>query len=179
MSIYYYFIPSLPMLFFHHGQPPISHSSFLEDCARLLEKSEYEQIYEARLCPTQSRHTKNSTFKKWLHASCAIRNEMVKIRAKRLNVDQNQYLKREFSDPIYTKQVEEAIDEFTPLRVEHHLMELQWTILDDLQSGHQFDIDFLIVYSIKLELLERKASFNYEIGKKIFEDIIFGRSKLD
>ena len=51
-------------------------------------------------------------------------------------------------------------------------MEFQWKILDELESEHLFDLDFLIVYSLKLQIIERKISFNRDIGQVRLQTIL-------
>jgi hypothetical protein len=167
------------MLFFHHGPLSLTYESFLQDCHRLIEKSAFEQIRQAKLNSNKYLNTRNTTFYKWQKTYFALQNELVRLRAKKLTVSPHNSLRLQYTDSSYAKQIEEAVDEYSPLRAEHHLMELQWRILEDLQTGHQFDLDFLFIYSLKLQLLERKATFNFESGKRIFESIIYGSEKIE
>ena len=41
---YYYFEASLPMVHFD-SKPPMSVESFLEDCQRLLDETDYQKVY--------------------------------------------------------------------------------------------------------------------------------------
>ena len=174
MSNYYYFASTLPLLFFHHGQPPLSYSSFIQDCQRLVDTSDLMQIRWARLNAAQFFPNAISTLQKWQRADFALRNELVKIRAKNLSLDPQPFLHPESIDPSWVNPLKESIEDFSPLRAEMHIMEFQWKILDELGVGHQFDLHFLVIYALKLQLLQRKASFNKEAGERRLQEIISG-----
>lgn len=55
-----------------------------------------------------------------------------------------------------------------PLEEELQLIQLQWNELEALAAGHYSDLDALILYKMKLLLLERWWSFNQEKGFEAF-----------
>lgn len=174
MSNYYYLVSSLPMLFFHHGQPFISYKSFMEDCRRLIKHNDYIHLLNTKLNSDHFYNNTTSTFMIWQKSNFALRNELVRLRAKKLNIDPQQYIRPYYIDQSVSEIIKDNIEDFTPLQAEFHLMELQWRILEFLQSGHHFDLEFLILYSLKLQLLERKALLTDETGKARFNSIIKG-----
>jgi len=56
-----------------------------------------------------------------------------------------------------------------PLEIEKRLMRAQWDFLEEQEIGHFFDLDFLIIYYLKLQILERMFSFNKEKGQQNLE----------
>ncbi|HLV33224.1 MAG TPA: hypothetical protein VKY57_16775 [Chitinispirillaceae bacterium] len=174
MSNYYYLASSLPILFFHHGLPFISFKTFIDDCKRLMKPGDYAQLSIADLNSDHYYDNATGTFKAWQNFNFALRNELVRQRAKKLDVDPQQFIRPYYTDPSLAETVKDNIEDFTPLQAELHLMELQWIVLDYLQSGHMFDLDFLIIYALKLQILERKASFIFETGKERFDHVIRG-----
>lgn len=172
MRDYFYLVSSLPMLLFHHGMPPLSYQSFLEQCRRLMDSRDVQQIEMAKLNASEFFVESRSVLRTWQMADFALRNELVKYRAKKLNLDSQQFLRSESHDPAWAPLVKDNVEDFTPLRAEMHLMELQWKLLDELQGVHQFDLDFLVVYALKLQLLERKGSFSAELGRQRLDTII-------
>ena len=56
-----------------------------------------------------------------------------------------------------------------PLEIETRLLRVKWDFLEEQEIGHFFDLDFLIIYYLKLQILERIASFNKEKGKENLE----------
>lgn len=57
-----------------------------------------------------------------------------------------------------------------PLKAEKQLLQIQWQKLEDLSLDHFSDFSALLLYKLKLQLLERWWSFNREIGLKKLED---------
>jgi hypothetical protein len=43
--------------------------------------------------------------------------------------------------------------------------------LDELESGHYFDIDKILVYALRLQILERKALFDEQKGREMFDKV--------
>ena len=59
----------------------------------------------------------------------------------------------------------------TPLEEEVQLLQMQWDKLDDLAAGHHYDHEALIIYKLKLQILQRWWSFDQEKGMKIFSTL--------
>lgn len=65
-----------------------------------------------------------------------------------------------------------ALTEGTPLEKEIQLMQLQWKKLEELATGHHFDLDALIIYKLKLMILDRWWTFDEEKGFRHFNQVI-------
>jgi len=66
----------------------------------------------------------------------------------------------------------------TPLLMEKEFARKQWGILDELELRHYFDLNVLIIYFLKLQILERFAAFNKDEGMKVFNsvcEVIYGQ----
>jgi hypothetical protein len=50
-------------------------------------------------------------------------------------------------------------------------MKLQWDFLDNLASDHHFDIEAVIIYALKLKILERLKQFDKQQGAEIYQSI--------
>jgi len=48
-------------------------------------------------------------------------------------------------------------------------MQLYWKYLDDLSGLHTFDIEALLAYAVKLQILERKGRFSLQDGNSEFK----------
>jgi len=177
MSQYYYFTASLPMLA-PEGPPPFNLEEFLDSCARLLTASDFERIQQARLNAPSAGQTRIELLRRFQDAECGLRNELVKLRAKKLGVEQDRYIREESLNPLLAPAAREILEQETPLKAESTMSGILWTILEDLTVGHQFDVDFLTAYYLKLQILERQASFRVEAGKQKLESILSG-DKLD
>ena len=53
--------------------------------------------------------------------------------------------------------------------MEQMIERIRWNFLDSLESGNFFDLNFLVIYFLKIQILERLQSFDKEKGKKVFE----------
>lgn len=172
MSNYYYLSASLPLLLFFHGEPVIHYNDFLDDCQRLLSKKDYIQIHNASLNAEYVFDEGSETLQKWQKINITIHNHLVKKRAKRLGISPEPYLHTEYNEIPVSEYLEVILEGGSPLTNEIHIMEFQWKILDELESEHLFDLDFLIVYSLKLQIIERKISFNRDIGQVRLQTIL-------
>ena len=47
-----------------------------------------------------------------------------------------------------------------PLEEEVQILQMQWEKLEELSSGHHYDLEALIIYKLKLEILQRWWSFD-------------------
>jgi hypothetical protein len=62
-----------------------------------------------------------------------------------------------------------AIKEGNPLDVELRFMEFRWQFLDEMEREHHFDFTNVVIYFLKLLLLQRYFSFEKEKGLQKFQ----------
>lgn len=153
---YPYLIASLPML--HYGmKPPFSFERFLEVCRPLIPKKDFHIL---RFLPkpehypaTGKRHV---TVQKWIDFDSALRNELVRIRAAKKQLAPLPYLQPDhYRGPSLAPAIIAATMNTTVLDAEKILDETRWKVLEDLGTGHYFDLAALIVYAYKLLILQR------------------------
>ena len=60
------------------------------------------------------------------------------------------------------------VKEGTPLDVEKKLMQFRWNFINESEKEHFFDLEYLIFYFLKIQILERLGIFDKEKGKEIF-----------
>jgi hypothetical protein len=157
MAEYYtYLISSLPML--HFGmKPPFSFERFLELCRQLIPNEDFG-LLRALPQPEEYLTTGKShpIILKWIEFDTGLRNELVKIRATRKHVDPATYLRPDGYSGSSLAPVSVAANINTSfLDAETTLDETRWKALDELATGHYFDLGFLITYAYKLLILER------------------------
>jgi len=63
------------------------------------------------------------------------------------------------------------VREANPLEAEKKLLLLRWDFIEDNEEGHYFDLTFLIVYLLKIKILEKLSTFNKEKGAKKFQEV--------
>ena len=65
----------------------------------------------------------------------------------------------------------EAFQHESPLSGEDQLNRIRWQYLDDLVVGHFFDLDRIIIYYLRLQLLARRRLFTRKNGEEQFARI--------
>lgn len=64
------------------------------------------------------------------------------------------------------------VNEGNPLEVEKKLLEYRWNTIEAWEREHDFDLEFLILYLLKLQILRRLASFNKDKGMEVFQEVV-------
>jgi hypothetical protein len=171
MTPYYYILSSLPHLEFERAPSP-SIDGFLSLSRPWLRSDEIVQLSLARadIENTSPEQMTNTALKRWYAFENTLRNELVKMRAKNLNmVTAGHRRPEEHYEGSAVKLVRRAIDDRSPLQVEVSLLKARWVFLNQEEVGHQFDLSALIIYGLKLQLLERRHRFDAEEGRRVLE----------
>ena len=157
MPAYYtYLISSLPMLNFS-AKAPFSLGFFLDKCKNLIPDKELEILRSA--CGENSYSLEAQGSKglgQWVNFEITLRNELVHARAARKKIDPLKFLHLPDSPQAQISHVAMAAYRSTSiLEAEKILDQARWSFLEDLSLGHYFDFDYLLVYGLKLKILER------------------------
>lgn len=165
MAAYYYLISSLPSLR-SDGEMPFDYGTFLSMCRSAVSAKEYA-LLEGLTANTDE----GPLFKEW--------GRFYGVLAKEMAYQRKQKLGRACAVPSERDQdavrvVGAALNAKNPLEAENMLLALEFEKLDSLVSMHYFDDYVLNGYALKLKLLERKASFKTESGKKEFKRLFDG-----
>ncbi len=171
-NYYVYLISSLPVLIFN-GQPPFSFESFLQLCRGLIPDRDIEIIKITSEKPGYIYKGKQTVLKGWFSFETALRNEFVKIRASHRHIDPAPYLRQDgYTGPSLFHAVMSAHRNPSLLESERALDQERWNFLEELERGHYFDIDFLIVYAFKLLILERWERINAADKIRLMEGVL-------
>jgi hypothetical protein len=155
-DFYPYLIASLPML--HFGmKPPFSFERFLEVCSPLIPEKDFQLV---RTLPQPEQYFEKGKryqiIQKWIEFDVALRNELVKIRATKKHIEPATYLRTDgYSGSSLAPAIMAANINTSVLDAEKTLDETRWKALEELATGHYFDLDFLITYAYKLLILQR------------------------
>ncbi|MDI6759095.1 MAG: DUF2764 family protein [Candidatus Omnitrophota bacterium] len=167
---YEYLISSLPMLHFEARQV-ISSDNFLTRCLGFIPKKDIEAL--CSIFSLEPALTENQTLKKWLYFNTSLKNELVKLRAIRKKIDPLKYLRPDtYSDSSIYHTALAAQRNPSPLEGERLLDRQRWQFLDELAIGHYFDLTILIIYALKLLILERWERINTADKKILLEKIM-------
>jgi len=154
----------------------LSVGSFLELCSSWLDEKEMEELECLSLCPPDEDGPvlfsgEVSAF--WNQWETCARNRIARQRASRTDKDAGVYLREEkdFYSEV-DRGVQDAYSIQNPLEREKALDCLRWNMLDNLESGHFFDFEFLCVYKLKLMIREKWSSRKKEQGEANFSSVV-------
>lgn len=158
MDQYYYIVSQLPLLWFDKKIDTISDDFFLSESQKWLTIKDYS-ILQNSILNKFSENTKHplvlSLFKEFE------KNLLYDISGWRKAKKENREYKTMMIDI-------KLLDKSNPLEIEHHLLKVRWDFLDELSWDHHFDLSFLIIYYLKLQILKRLHTFNKEKGLENF-----------
>jgi hypothetical protein len=155
-DFYPYLIASLPML--HFGmKPPFTFERFLEVCRQFMPERDYRLL---RDLPQPAHYSEKgrrpAIIRRWVEFDGALRNELARIRATRRHTGSATHLRPGgYSESPLAPAVTAATMNASPLDAEKNLDEIRWKALEELATGHYFDLDALITYAYRLLILQR------------------------
>jgi len=155
-SYYTYLISSLPGLSFT-AKLPLSMATFMSKCENFIPDRELEILRASCGQNNYSWDSQNPrSVKQWVSFEIALRNELAQARAVRKKVDPIQFLHPAGPAQPAVSHIAMAAYRSTSIwDAEKMLDQARWDFLDDLGRGHYFDFDALLVYGLKLKILER------------------------
>ena len=164
MASYYYLVATLPMLRFD-GTAPFGCDAFLELCKGKVSDSDYDTLFQA----LHNQASNHPFLKKWQTFDKMVKQELNDQRSRKLSLSSPKYRNDGPKEYRITEAVRLAVGNDNPLEAEMELMSLSWKYLDELAVLHTFDIEGLLSYAIKLQLMERKGLFTREDGNAEFK----------
>jgi len=158
MDKYYYFVSQLPFLCFHQ-KPLLDSQGFLQEARKWLSQKDFTSLELA--APdvfSQSRYMPQvlisyRVFEKSLREALAFLRGATELRP----------------EPQQLEKTKAILAGGDPLEKERKLLFARWQYIEELQAGHFFDISFIVLYYLKLQLLEQLFSFDKEKGQKVFD----------
>lgn len=170
---YYYLIAGLPVLDFE-SRMPISVENFLEECRKLLPEADaglikglwQEDISQDAALMTHPVIHAIGEFER------AVRNEGVFARAAKWGMDPQKYVRGErIADPATINLVAQSLKETDLIKAERMMDKVRWQMLSDMEVGYYFDLHVLVIYALKLKILERWQKFYSPVGREIWQEM--------
>lgn len=155
---YYYLVASLAYLEFEKA-PPITKSEFLSECRKWLDAGDFKKLEEVNINNIEIRPEDLSILKEWKSFDLTLRKDLGEIRKMR---------KKSLHEKI-PAWLMDVFEEPTPLLMERKLEKKRWDFIEEKEFGCHFDMNTLMLYFLKLQILERLAVFEKEKGKARFE----------
>lgn len=157
MDKYYYLAAQLPLLDIENTDGVMSKATFLEEAGKWLSKKDYSVLFSVDL-DTFMTDSKHSVFAEFCAFEYSLRSELSKYRRSQ---------KEDFEYKISMFPMS-LIKEGTPLDAEKKILKLRWDFLEEKSHGHYSDLDFLIIYFLKLQIMHRIVSFDAVKGEEIY-----------
>ena len=176
MPAYYtYLVSSLPMLNFSQHLP-FRLEDFFVKCKNLIPEKEFEILRSACSQESYLLDTANlDTLKKWTVFETSLRNELVRARAGRKKTDPLKFIRLPDAPEAQVSHVATvAYRNSSILEAEKILDQERWNFLEFLSFGHYFDFDCLLIYALKLKILER-----WEEIHKADKELLFNSAVLN
>jgi hypothetical protein len=157
MPAYYtYLISSLPRLNFS-AKAPFSLGDFFTKCKNLIPEKEFGIL---RSLDRQDFYVLDArsaaSLEQWANFEIARRIGLVRARAARKKIDPVKFLRLPDSPQAQISRVAMVAYRSTSiLEAEKVLDQARWDFLEELNLGHYFDFDCLLIYGLKLMILER------------------------
>jgi len=149
----------------------MTENEFLYACESTVAEKDFETLKASLLLPVQGVAVSDPVLRSWYDWENTLRSELVKLRATKKGTDAEKYISDNPGEAGVVEVAREAFNQSSPLEGEKVLDKARWDYLDMLESGHMFDIGKLIIYYLKLQLLNRRALLNRDRGQQEYEKI--------
>lgn len=158
MDKFYYLASQLPALLF--AEPTYTTTQdFLAEARKWLDEKEFSLLSESNINNFSLRESLPRVLKQYRDFERNLREELM-------------FWRKSLKNDSYHKlpeHLETIVTHGTPLDAEKKLLRLRWEFIEDLEKEHYFDFEFLVLYFLKLQILERLLSFNKEKGLEAFQ----------
>lgn len=168
---YYYLVASLPHLKFG-AVPPLTRGQFLSRCAGQVSAAHYRVLAGVERFQARPTKTGLALLDRWHERERALRNALASARAKRLGIAAAAHLRDFRPDPRLAGIAQRVITLDSPLAADEELDRVRWRFLEDLAFGRYFDLETLVVYLLKLRILERRARFDPVAGATLLDRML-------
>ena len=164
MAKYYYLISSLPMLSMD-TKPSISYQEFLSLCKEQLSSSDYNELTKAVFSSTEKAH--HPLMKRWERYIDDVLSILKEERGRKLGWHQD--VKSSVNNPALRERIHRACYSMNPLEGEKELLSIYFDFLNTSATSDPFDIEVLMVYALKIQIIERMDSFDTQKGREEFK----------
>lgn len=158
MDKYYYLAAQLPVLSFS-TEPGITSTAFLREAEKWLSSRDLAALLSTSLDRTVAPETAPPALRAFISHEYQLRDELAQWRRARLDAHE-----------VKLRLVPAALlQEGNPLEIEQALLRRRWDLIGELELGHYSDIEFMVFFYLKLQILERLQRFDRETGRDKFQ----------
>jgi hypothetical protein len=159
MDKYYYLIAQLPFLKFNE-QNYINNDSFLEEAKKWLSEKDFKNLQKANIDKLEIK-SKVNFLQEYKKFELTLRKELAAYRENKKR--QQEYQPKEV--------LKKDLLEGNPLEVEKKLLHYRWQQIEESSKDYVFNLEAVIAYFLKLQILEKVLSFDKEKGTKKFDSL--------
>ena len=162
MDKYYFLISELPYLIFGE-EPAVTRRYFLEEARKWLYNDDFQSLIQANINEFSiDEKIIPQVLYEYRFFENKLRSELVLWREARQQGN-------EYKSILFPQSL---VKEGNPLQIERNFLFFRWKFIEELEIGHCFDVEAVILYYLKLQILERLFSFNKEKGSERFKQLI-------
>jgi len=154
---YYYLVASLPTLRLGR-EPCITKEAFLYECRKWLTPADMEFLLSADYAEGMPPRTENPMLKELRRLDYRLREDLAEIRQAQMRGE----------TPSVPERLREVVDAEDPLKAEMALAGIRWRILEARSIENFFDINWLVLYFLKVQMLRRLNTSDKEKGEAFF-----------
>lgn len=161
MDRYYYLISQLPTLYF--DKPTfMTIESFLKEARKWLSRQDFKILSKIKFTDTELDKKGSRLWKEYRTFEYRFRHEIARWR--KAQGEERGYRPATFPANM--------LKEGNPLEIEKRLLFHRWELIEEKEKIHHFDLGYLILYYMKLQILQRLDLFDKEKGQNVFQGIV-------
>jgi hypothetical protein len=134
---------------------------FLSECEKWLSKKDLKILKNISIDDLQTDSGDLDIVKKWKNFNASLKSEIKLMRS----------AVKTHTKELLTENLRNIYEEKNPLLMERRFEKTRWDFLEQNEFFYNFDINSLILYFLKLQILERLLQFNKTEGEKTFEEL--------
>jgi len=157
---YYYLVASLPSLQLD-GDVLMSSRVFLTECKKWLTSEDMDTLLAVNIKCAHGECDRTPLLAAWKEFDDALRGELALAREARKKNE-------EFRE---SDRIHHIISQETPLLSEQEIARMRWDFLEGMAHAYYFDLSWLTIYYLELQIVERLATFNKDKGEKYFYEL--------
>lgn len=161
MDKYYYMVAQLPTLVFDR-EPVMDIKAFLEEAGKWLSRRDLKVLMIADVFGLKPVTQGPTVLKEYQTFEIRFRNALAEWRRTRRSGE-------ELRMPGFPLSL---VKEGNPLDVEKNLLKYRWDFIEAMEGGHDFDLELIILYYLKLQILQRLSVFDGEKGIAAYDGIV-------
>jgi len=159
MDKYYYLAAQLPFLKFNE-RTYLTRKGFLAEAKKWLSEGDFKLLSRLELSDFHPRPDDFGILLEYKNFEKALRQEIALTRGAMASAE---YRPRKILKP--------KLLEGSPLDVERKLLRFRWEFIEEKEADNYFNLEFLILYFLKLQILERLFTFDKDKGTAIFDKL--------